>query len=54
LISRAYCSLISSTKINAKEQEWAFLGMGILTTIPIVVGIIGKRPAAEEPVALAA
>ena len=42
-----------SEKFNKDQRRgagWALFGVGVLTTIPIVLGIVGKRP--ERPVAL--
>ena len=47
--------LLISEKLNKDQRRgagWALLGIGILSTIPIAVGVIGKRPA-EGPLALA-
>jgi len=33
-------------KDQRKAAGWALLGMGILTTIPLVLGVVGKRPSA--------
>lgn len=41
------------TRDQRKGAGWALLGMGVLTTIPIVMGVIGKRPG-EKPMVLAA
>jgi hypothetical protein len=48
--------LLISDRFNKDQRRgagWALLGIGILSTIPIVVGVIGKRSAAETPLALA-
>jgi hypothetical protein len=45
--------LLISDRLNKDQRKgagWALFGVGILTTIPIVVGIVGKRPIAEKPV----
>jgi hypothetical protein len=47
--------LLIAHRFNRDQRKgagWALLGFGILTTIPIVIGIMGKRPAAREEVAL--
>ena len=49
--------LMISDRLNKDQRRaagWALFGVGILTTIPIVLGILGKRPAADGPVALTA
>ena len=46
-----------SEKLNKDQRKgagWALVGVGVLTTIPIVVGILGKASRADRPVALAA
>ena len=40
-------------KDQRKAAGWALLGMGILTTIPILLGVVGNRPSAEKRMALA-
>ena len=40
------------SKDQRRGAGWALLSIGILSTIPIVVGVIWK-PAAEKPMALA-
>jgi hypothetical protein len=48
--------LLISDRFNRDQRRgagWALLGIGILSTIPIVIGVIAKRPAAEKPFALA-
>jgi hypothetical protein len=45
--------LLISDRLNKDQRKgagWALFGVGVLTTIPIVVGIVGKRPIAEKPV----
>ena len=47
--------LLISHKLNKDQRRgagWALLGIGILSTIPIAAGVIGKPPA-ERPLALA-
>ena len=41
-------------KDQRRSAGWELFGVGVLTTIPIVLGIPGKRPTAERPIALAA
>ena len=48
--------LLVSDRLNKDQRRgagWALLGIGILSTIPIVVGVIGKPSTAEKPLALA-
>jgi hypothetical protein len=48
--------LLISDKLNKDQRRgagWALLGFGILTTVPIVVGVIGKPAEAERTLALA-
>jgi len=47
--------LLISDKLKKDQRRgagWALLGIGILSTIPLGVGVIGKPPA-ERPLALA-
>ena len=37
-----------------KAVGWALVGMGVLTTVPIVAGIFGKGPFAHRRIGLAA
>jgi hypothetical protein len=37
-----------------KGAGWALFGFGALTTIPLVIGLAGKQPAAREKVPLEA
>jgi len=46
--------LLISDRLNKDQRRgagWALLGIGILSTIPLVVGVIGKRASAERPLA---
>ena len=46
-----------SEKFNKDQRRaagWALFGVGVLTTVPILLGIVGKRAATEKPVALIA
>ena len=48
--------LLISDKLNKDQRRgagWALVGVGILSTVPILAGVIGKPPAAEKPLALA-
>ena len=41
--------LLLSNRLNKDQRKaagWTLLGMGILTTIPLVLGVVGKRPSA--------
>ena len=45
--------LLLSEKLNKDQRRgagWALFGVGVLSTIPIVLGIVGKRPGADRPV----
>lgn len=49
--------LLIAQRLNREQRKAAgiaLFGFGVLTTIPIVMGILGKRPAAGEPVTFAA
>jgi len=49
--------LLLSDRINKDQRRgagWALFGVGVLTTLPILLGIAGKRAAAEGPGALIA
>ena len=49
--------LLVSEKLNKDERRgagWVLFGVGVLTTIPIVLGVIGKRRVGEKPLVLAA
>jgi hypothetical protein len=35
-----------------KGAGWALLAIGVATTIPMVLQVIGKRPSGESPIAL--
>ena len=41
-------------KDQRKAAGWALVGMGVLTTVPIVAGIFGKGPLAHKRIGLAA
>jgi hypothetical protein len=41
-------------KDKRKTAGWALLGVGVLTTVPIVAGIFGKGPFAHRRIGLAA
>ena len=48
--------LLISDRLNKDQRRgagWALLGVGVLTTIPLVAGIIGKAGDAERRLALA-
>jgi len=47
--------LLVSGRLNKDQRKaagWALFTIGALSTIPIVLGIIGKRPVNEEPVGM--
>jgi hypothetical protein len=49
--------LLISDRLNKDQRKaagWALFGMGLITTIPIVVGILGKEPFAQNRIGLAA
>jgi len=49
--------LLISRRLNRSQREAAGLALvavGILTTIPLVIGILGKRAVSEEPIPLPA
>ena len=35
-----------------KGAGWALVGIGIATTIPIILQVLGKRPTGDSPIAL--
>ena len=41
-------------KDQRRALGWALVGMGVLTTVPIVAGIFGKGPLAHRRIGLAA
>ena len=49
--------LLISDRLNKHKRKaagWALFGMGVLTTVPIVAGILGKGPLAHRRIGLAA
>ena len=47
--------LLISNRLNKDQRKaagLALLAVGVLTTVPIVLHVVGKRPAAVKPVAL--
>jgi len=49
--------LLISDRLNKDQRKaagWALFGMGLITTIPILAGILGKGPFADRRVGLAA
>ena len=49
--------LLISDRLKKDQRNgagWALLGVGVLSTIPILIGILAKRPVAERPMALVA
>ena len=44
--------LLLSDRLNNDQRKavgWALLGVGVLTTIPIVMGLLDKPPVVERP-----
>ena len=49
--------LLISERLNKDQRKaagWALFGMGVLTTVPMLAGIIGKGPFAERSIGLVA
>ena len=49
--------LLISGKLSRHQRKsagWALLGVGVVTTVPIVAGILGKGPFAHRRIGLAA
>ena len=49
--------LLISDRLNKDQRKaagWVLLGVGVLTTVPILAGILGKGPFAERRVGLVA
>ena len=49
--------LLISDRLNKDQRKaagWALFAMGLVTTIPIVAGILGKGPFAQKRIGLAA
>jgi len=49
--------LLISDRLNKDQRKaagWALFAMGLVTTIPIVAGILGKGPFADRRIGLAA
>jgi len=47
--------LLISGWLNKDQRTgagWALFGVGVVSSIPIVVGVLAKRPVAEKPLAL--
>ena len=47
---------LMSDRLNEDQRKgagWALFGLGVLSTIPLVVNIVRKRPFAEKLLALA-
>jgi len=45
--------LLLSERLNKDQRRgagWALFVVGVLTTIPIMLGILGKRSSAERPI----
>jgi len=50
-------ALLISDRFNKDQRKaagWVLLGIGVLTTIPIVLAVFGKRPVGDKPIVLAA
>ena len=48
--------LLISDKLNKDQRRgagWALLGVGIVTSVPLALGVIGKPAAPEKQLALA-
>jgi len=48
--------LLVSGRLNRDQRNgagWALFGVGVATTVPILFGVVGKRPGSDRP-ALAA
>jgi hypothetical protein len=48
-------ALLLSGQLNKDQRRaagWALFAVGFLSSIPILAGVMGKRPLAEEPVGL--
>ena len=49
--------LLISDRLNKDQRKgagWALFAIGVLSTVPIVIGILTKRPIDEKPVVLVA
>jgi hypothetical protein len=49
--------LLLSNRLNKDQRKaagWALFGVGVLTTIPIALGMFGRRSSADKRVALVA
>lgn len=49
--------LLISDRLNKDQRKgagWALFGIGVLSTVPIVIDILTKRPIDEKPVVLVA
>ena len=49
--------LLISDRLNKDQRKgagWALFGIGVLSTVPIAIGILTKQPIAEKPVVLVA
>lgn len=47
--------LLLAGRLNRDERKgagWALFGVGVLSSIPLVLEIAGKRPLSEKPLAL--
>ena len=49
--------LLLSNRLNKDQRKaagWALFGVGVLTTIPIALGMLGRHSSADKPIALVA
>lgn len=49
--------ILLSDRLNKdwrKGLGWTLLGIGLLSTVPIVINIVRKRPVPDSPIVLAA
>ncbi len=49
--------LLIADRLNKDQRRgagWALFGFGLISTIPLVLGVVGKRTATDRPVPVAA
>jgi hypothetical protein len=49
--------LLLADRLNRDQRKgagWALFGVGIASSIPLLMSVIGKRPVVEKPVVIAA
>ena len=49
--------LLISDRLKKDQRNgagWALLGIGVLSSIPLVIGVLSKRPIADPPMVLVA